>query len=272
MTAHNESIANDLLTIASRNKAANAYLICGGDSETRYAIARRFAEALVDSPADVLMPQHEKETLFSVEDVRREINETASIRPYGEKKKVYIVRDAALMNVQAQNALLKTLEEPPAFVVIVLLADNASVFLPTIVSRTVRIALSEDEIAETPAEDGELTALLNLCEHMTAAGILNAARRYAKKKNESLPVKPALDAIRKRFRDALVKKSGQSVAGDDASVRAVMRTAELLSFESIEAIIEAVGTAEERIAKNAEPSQVMELILFTIRSKYQEAL
>ena len=55
--------------------------------------------------------------------------------------KVYIIADADLMSVQAQNALLKTIEEPPAYAVIMLLTENAEVLLPTIRSRCVMMKL-----------------------------------------------------------------------------------------------------------------------------------
>ena len=47
-----------------------------------------------------------------------------------EKYKIYIVPDADMMTVQAQNALLKTIEEPPAYAVILLLTENANSLLP----------------------------------------------------------------------------------------------------------------------------------------------
>ena len=55
------------------------------------------------------------------------------------------------MNILAQNAFLKTLEEPPAYAVIILLSDNESALLPTIVSRCITLQMkpvSEKDIAE----------------------------------------------------------------------------------------------------------------------------
>ena len=63
------------------------------------------------------------------------------IKPYSSKYKIYIIADADLMTVQAQNALLKTLEEPPQYAVIMLLTENAEVLLPTIRSRCVMMKL-----------------------------------------------------------------------------------------------------------------------------------
>lgn len=63
------------------------------------------------------------------------------MKPYNGKYKIYIVPDADMMTVQAQNALLKTIEEPPAYAVILLLTENANSLLPTICSRCVMLKL-----------------------------------------------------------------------------------------------------------------------------------
>lgn len=68
-------------------------------------------------------------------DAVREIRASASVRPNEAERKVYILADAQNMTVQAQNALLKVLEEPPKGVIFILTCDNHSRLLETIVSR-----------------------------------------------------------------------------------------------------------------------------------------
>ena len=63
------------------------------------------------------------------------------IKPYQGPYKVYIIDNADLMTQQAQNALLKTIEEPPHYAVIMLLTENAEILLPTINSRCVMLRL-----------------------------------------------------------------------------------------------------------------------------------
>ena len=277
MTEHNESIVKKLLTIAENGTAANAYLISGGDREARKTIAEKFAAALTDSPADILHPAHEKPDLFSVEDVRREINETVAIRPYGQKKKVYIVVDADLMNVQAENALLKTLEEPPAYVVILLLTESLSVFLPTVLSRSVKVTLSETGGQGAAGAPQELIALLNKCDKMTNGDLIALSKRYgSKKKAEENAETPefiaSIEAVRKRFRDVLVKKGGGNVTSSPDDGAAIEKAAETLSFEAVGRILNGVETADERRIRNADPAAVMESLLRLIRNEYQEAL
>ena len=60
-------------------------------------------------------------------------------RPYSAKRKVFIIEDAELMNASAQNAVLKSIEEPPSFVTVILLTSNASAMLDTIRSRCIML-------------------------------------------------------------------------------------------------------------------------------------
>ena len=62
--------------------------------------------------------------------------------PVSGNKKVYIIDDAESLNIASQNALLKTLEEPPTYVVLILISASESVFLPTIRSRVNLLSFS----------------------------------------------------------------------------------------------------------------------------------
>ena len=78
---------------------------------------------------------------ISVDDIRTQVNNDIVIKPYSSKYKIYIIPEADLMSAQAQNALLKTIEEPPEYAVIMLLTENAEALLPTIRSRCVMMKL-----------------------------------------------------------------------------------------------------------------------------------
>ncbi|HAG04111.1 MAG TPA: DNA polymerase III subunit delta [Lachnospiraceae bacterium] len=77
---------------------------------------------------------HEKKNI-TVGDIRTQINANVSYPPQNGKYKVFTVPDADLMNIEAQNALLKTLEEPPEYVVFLLICTNYKRLLHTIISR-----------------------------------------------------------------------------------------------------------------------------------------
>lgn len=76
--------------------------------------------------------------------------------PNDSTRKVYIIDGADQMNVRAQNTLLKVLEEPPAFVSFILLAENSGALLETIRSRCIDVKMQteEDEIGESAAANG----------------------------------------------------------------------------------------------------------------------
>ena len=74
---------------------------------------------------DIIKVTHEKPNTISVDDIRTQVNNDIVIKPYSSKYKIYIIPEADLMSAQAQNALLKTIEEPPEYAVIMLLTENA---------------------------------------------------------------------------------------------------------------------------------------------------
>lgn len=78
---------------------------------------------------------------ISVEQIRTELLDDISIRPYRGSHKVYIVEQADILTESAQNAMLKTLEEPPAYGIIILICEHASTLLPTILSRVAHLKL-----------------------------------------------------------------------------------------------------------------------------------
>ena len=104
----------------------------------------------------------------------RFVQADVSVKPYYGPYKIYIIPNAENLNQQAQNALLKTLEEPPAYAVFLLLAQNTSVFLPTVLSRCVSIALH-------PAPEKDLVAAL------TAAGVPEKEARIAARLSHGNP-------------------------------------------------------------------------------------
>lgn len=95
--------------------------------------------------AIVLTINHEKPNSISVDEIRRDLIETIGLKPIGCEKKVYVIPDAQLMTVQAQNTLLKTLEEPPEYAQIILITNNAESLLETIRSRCITVYVNAEE-------------------------------------------------------------------------------------------------------------------------------
>ncbi len=92
----------------------------------------------------------DEESVIKIETIR-ELQKEIQLKPYEGTKKVFIINNAEAMTIQAQNALLKTLEEPPSYATIILLTNNASSLLPTIISRCQLLKLvpaKQEEVAE----------------------------------------------------------------------------------------------------------------------------
>ena len=165
-----EGIVRHLRNALQTGSISHAYILNGETGTGRRTIAHTFAAALQcqgsgekpcgtclsciqvqsGSQPDILTVVKDKEKSLGVDTIRK-LRTDIRIRPYSSQYKVYIVEDAELMTVQAQNALLKVLEEPPSYGVIILIADGLTNFLPTILSRCVTLQvkpLGEKETAE----------------------------------------------------------------------------------------------------------------------------
>ena len=94
-------------------------------------------QALSGNQPDIIRVTHEKPNTISVDDIREQVNNDIVIKPYSSKYKVYIIDEAEKMTVQAQNALLKTIEEPPEYAVILFLTNTLDVLLQTVRSRCI---------------------------------------------------------------------------------------------------------------------------------------
>jgi DNA polymerase III subunit delta' len=133
--------ASRLLAAAVAEGPAHAYLLHGPRGVGKRAAARAFAAALLGDERRVLAGTHPD--LFFLEalgemiriDEIRALHRDLHMRPYEAERRVYLIADAHLLNDDAADALLKDLEEPPPYAVIVLVADELGPIPPTIRSR-----------------------------------------------------------------------------------------------------------------------------------------
>ena len=141
----NEGIKTRLRHALETGRIGHAYILEGVRGSGRMTAAKAFA-------AGILQTEHpEKHPDFTVVtnqlydpskkqenvlvDTIRNMKRDIYIRPYAGERKVYVVPRADTMQAPAQNSLLKVFEEPPEYCTILLLAENANAFLPTILSR-----------------------------------------------------------------------------------------------------------------------------------------
>lgn len=136
-----QSHITDILSRALRaDKVAHAYLLTGPRGVGKTSIARILAHEINKLPYDETSThldiiEIDAASNNGVEDVRA-LREKAQIAPSSASKKVYIIDEAHMLSKPAFNALLKTLEEPPAHVVFILATTDADKLPATIISRT----------------------------------------------------------------------------------------------------------------------------------------
>lgn len=144
-----QKITNLLNKSIAKNSVSHAYLFFGPESVGKFTVAREFAEKLTSvaeergeiNPNLVIIRSEteEKNGILKKKDIKvesvRELQRKLSLSSQGGKFKVAIIDDAERLTRTAQNAMLKTLEEPNERVVIILVAQDEKKMLPTILSR-----------------------------------------------------------------------------------------------------------------------------------------
>mgnify|MGYP000920401676 CR=1 FL=1 len=153
-----KQITGILQRAVQNNQVAHAYIFSGPKGIGKRTVARIFARLLLCSSGNSGKACGEclpcrmmeagtnpdyyvlaaEDASIGVDDIRNMQNNMA-VRPMYSPRKVYLIEEADKMTVQAQNCLLKTLEEPPPYSVIILAASNYHVFLETVLSRAVKL-------------------------------------------------------------------------------------------------------------------------------------
>jgi DNA polymerase-3 subunit delta' len=143
----------------ARDRLPHTYLFAGPDGIGKYTTARSLAARLLceipgadscGTCAGCLGAQHETHPDLVVTrtgegaseikiDQVRDLQRRLRLRPIRTTRKVAVIDEAHRMNLAAQNAMLKTFEEPPGSVLLILVASNAATLLPTVLSRCQRI-------------------------------------------------------------------------------------------------------------------------------------
>lgn len=123
---------------AESNTLSHAHLIAGIDGIGKSYLARIFALKILGKDIDRdyvdIISYRPRKASFGVDEVR-EIIEEVNKKPFESDKKVIIIYEGNKLTMQAQNALLKTIEEPPVGVFIILLCESLELVLDTIKSR-----------------------------------------------------------------------------------------------------------------------------------------
>lgn len=317
-----EQLKEHLQNAIATDKVSHAYIINGERSSGKEFIARVFAmalqcendgvepcgechscrQALSGNQPDIVYVSHEKPNTIGVEDIRTQINGDIDIKPYSSPRKIYIMNEGEKMTVQAQNALLKTLEEPPEYAVILILTANVEAMLPTILSRCVVLnmkpvpdALVKKYLME---ELGVPDYKANICMafargNIGKAKLLASSEEFEKVKDEAITlvkyindmetneiikaikkiteykfdVNDYLDILSAWYRDVLLFKATKDVNCliFKEEIQQIMRVSDRSTYEGIETIVNALQQAKRRLEANVNFDLAMELLLLTIK-------
>lgn len=317
-----EQIIEHLSTALKNNKISHAYIINGDNGTGKHILARAFAKALQceagygdscdmchsclqaesGNHPDIIEVIHEKTGSIGVDDVRNQINNDIMIKPYSSKYKIYIVDEAEKLTPQAQNALLKTIEEPPAYGIILLLTNNMTSLLPTIRSRCVTLnikAVETRKIKQYLSEKYELPDykarmcaafaqgnvgkavrlatsegfneiyrdVLHLVKYIDDMEIHEVAAAVKNLSKYKVDIYDIIDMMMVWYRDVLILKVSKdpNLLVYQEEYSALNKRGKKSSYDGIETIISSMEKAKVRLQANVNFDLVMELMLLTIK-------
>lgn len=318
---HQDVIAH-LQNAIKANKVSHAYILNGEKGSGKKIIARVFAKALncesgqqrpcgvchscrlaeSGNHPDIIEVTHDKPNSIGVDDIREQVVEDVSVRPYSSPYKVYIISDGERMTLQAQNALLKTIEEPPAYAVILILTSNSSALLPTILSRCVLLntkPISDEQVhaylmehVHIPDYQADIcvafaqgnigkalqlatsdkfneikAAAVHLLTHAREMDIADITASVKAVSEFKVDIRDYLDILAVWYRDVLYFKATSDANGIifKENLRAIKEQTRQCSYEGIEKILEGISKAKMRLNANVNFELTMELLFLLIK-------
>lgn len=319
-----DQIKEHLTEAVKKKQPFHAYIFDGDVGVGKETLAKTFAAALncqdeaghekpckecmscrqIESGTnpDVIWVSHAS-TEYKVAEIREQVIDTVDIRPFAAPFKIYIIPEAEKLREDSQNMLLKTIEEPPEYVVIILLTSNISELLPTIQSRCLNLEfhpLSSATIEEFLIAQGKIPDYLAKESAAFAQGNIGKALRYANAsdqfierkdrilgilknvqhmdvadmvevvgelKTEKEELRDYIDLMMLWYRDVLIFKATKNINQliFQGESQAIAAEAERRSYEKIEDIISSFDKAKLRIAANVNMDITMELMFTAIK-------
>lgn len=304
------------------NKVSHAYILNGEKGSGKKMLASVFAQALQceeegqeccgkcrscrqaesGNHPDIIRITHDKPNSISVDEIREQLVNDVQIKPYSSRRKIYIIPEAEKMTVQAQNALLKTIEEPPAYAVILLLTTNASSLLQTILSRCVMLNMkpvSDRQVKKYLMEHVQIpdyqadicvafshgnigkavelassdnfneikAAALHLVKNAPKMEIQDITAAVKAVTEFKVNIEDYLDLISVWYCDVLYFKATRDVDGlaFKDQVQAITEQIKKCSYEGLEQILEGIQKAKDRLGANVNFDLTMELLFMTIK-------
>lgn len=303
-TVFHNKIMEGLFQNIKDNSVANAYIFTGNRGLFKHESASLFAMALSCKRQNPPCGVCEGCTLASARsnpdikhicvpkdktkidvDTIRSLNKDVVVRPFTSSRKIYIIDEGDAMNEAAQNAFLKTFEEPPEYAVFIIVAENIDNLLPTIVSRAVVISfspLSKDKIKaylkkEHPNQLEKESFLVNYSEGIPGKlSEIISDEDFYKRRHLSLKMLPHL--LSKNIEDAFVVEEYVQKNSDNAAEIfdfwiSFLRDLLVIKLGAFENVINTDLQSEIRLLLDrASEKEVTEAIKLLVESKKMLAL
>lgn len=320
--AGHEEIIQYIRGAVAHGRVSHAYILSGAKGSGKKLLSKLFAmtlqcesgqtepcgkcrsciQAESGNHPDIITVTHEKPGSISVGEIRRQLVEDIDIRPYTGPYKIYIIPDAHLMVDEAQNAILKTLEEPPSYGVIFLLTENPDSLFPTILSRCVTLKLHniKDSLVRkylmdkvrVPDYQAQVCAAFSqgnigravmlassehfneimeealfILRHADEMNLNDIVKSTGKAGRYKLEITDYLDIFSIWYRDVLIYKAtmdARRVVFTDR-ISDIRKKASKSSYEGIGNILRGIERAKERLRANVNFDLVMELLMLTMQ-------
>lgn len=214
----------------------HAFLITGSTKDTRMAEIQKKQKEWSISAFDVISVLRE-EGMTGIGQIR-DFQHALMFTPYHSKQKMGVIHDAETLTVEAQNALLKTLEEPPARTILILETANPDLLLPTILSRCQIIHVSGD--TNTQTTDSMLLCFKTI-EHMMSLSI----------------------GKRIQWIDETMKTRNEAKIWVDEAIAAVRRVMLHNPALTLSTLTRRLLTARSQLAANVNPKLVLDCVVLS---------
>ena len=305
-----ETIKEHLQSAISMGKVSHAYVISGGLGSGKKLIASTFAQTLQceaggvepcgvchscvqaagRNQPDIIWVGHEKPGSIGVDDIRDQLVSDMQIKPYSSPYKIYIIDEADKLTVAAQNAMLKTIEEPPVFLQTILsrcvvldlkplkddvvikylkdhydnIGDYECKFAARFAAGRIGRAMTMVESTEFAELRRDVMDVIKNAKDMDSTDIMTSVKRVT---NYKLTIDDYLDLMLMWYRDVLMFKSTNDtnllIFNDQMTL--IKSQAQTMSYEGLQDIINSIDRVKVRLQANVNFDLVIELLIMAIK-------
>lgn len=196
------------------NQMKSFLVVSNSEEKTKDWVTNTLAQHSIDRFDVTVVRQDATKTTTGIDQVRS-IQKSISLKPIRGTNKAVVLYGAQILTVEAQNALLKTLEEPPEDTIIVLTTNKKDLLLPTILSRCTIVDLGFAQV--NTSEDKEFQSLIHSMQKWGIGESLKKAQDLAKDKQEAIAFLEKMILVAREELFAIIYSSNEARSLKDSS-------------------------------------------------------